>query len=449
MNRTNRRQQIMEFVACAPVTTKCRVIVREEWPTGWTDNSPSIRWLSDQRRFIWQSERNGWSSYYLYDLTGKLLNPITTHTGYESAQIVKVDEAAGVMFYTARSGDNYMKTQLHRVGLDGRGDVRLTEPRYHHAITLSPDGKSFVDTYQAHNVPPASQLVITDPGSVDLSRRKSGAVRVVPLATTDTSKLDALHPRRAEQFTYLAADRKTRLYGQISFPSNFDASRTWPTLISVYAGPGSGGNLPSETFSLPSATAEYGFLIVSLSSRAAPGLGKRTLDSVYLKLGVTEIDDMAEGIKALWSRPYFDRDRVGMYGTSYGGYAALLMLLRHNDLVAAASSSSPVASWHHYDSIYTERYMWIPQENKEGYEAGNAVNLAKNLRGRLLLYYGTADNNVHPNNSMQLIKALQAAGKSFELQVGPDAGHSGVNTQRMMEFFVENLILRPERVFGR
>jgi dipeptidyl-peptidase-4 len=217
----------------------------------------------------------------------------------------------------------------------------------------------------------------------------------------------------------------------------------------VYAGPGSGGNLPSETFSLPSATAEYGFLIVSLSSRAAPGLGKRTLDSVYLKLGVTEIDDMAEGIKALWSRPYFDRDRVGMYGTSYGGYAALLMLLRHNDLVAAASSSSPVASWHHYDSIYTERYMWIPQENKEGYEAGNAVNLAKNLRGRLLLYYGTADNNVHPNNSMQLIKALQAAGKSFELQVGPDAGHSGVNTQRMMEFFVENLILRPERVFGR
>ncbi len=99
-----------------------------------------------------------------------------------------------------------------------------------------------------------------------------------------------------------------------------------------------------------------------------------------------------------------------------------------------------MTSWYHYDSIYTERYMWIPQENKDGYEAGNAMNYAKNLKGRLLIYYGTADNNVHPNNSMQLIRALQQAGKSFEVQVGPDAGHSGVNNQRMMEFFIENLI---------
>ena len=107
-----------------------------------------------------------------------------------------------------------------------------------------------------------------------------------------------------------------------------------------------------------------------------------------------------------------------------------------------------MTSWYHYDSIYTERYMWIPQENKEGYEAGNAMNYAKNLKGRLLIYYGTADNNVHPNNSMQLIKALQQAGKSFEVQVGPDLGHTGVNNQRMMEFFIENLILRPDRLIA-
>jgi dipeptidyl-peptidase-4 len=131
-----------------------------------------------------------------------------------------------------------------------------------------------------------------------------------------------------------------------------------------------------------------------------------------------------------------------MYGTSYGGYSSVMSILRHPDVFAAASASSPVTAWYHYDTVYTERYMWIPAENKAGYEAGSAMTYAKNLKGRLLLYYGTADNNVHPSNMMQLITELQQAGKSFDLQVGPDRGHSGVNGERMMEFFIENLIMK-------
>ena len=152
---------------------------------------------------------------------------------------------------------------------------------------------------------------------------------------------------------------------------------------------------------------------------------------------------MSEGVKALWSRPYLDKSRVGIYGTSYGGYSAVMAILRHPEVFAAASASSPVTSWVHYDSIYTERYMWIPQENKENYEKGSAMKYAKDLKGRLLLYYSTADNNVHPSNMMQLIKALQEGGKSFDVQVGPDRGHSGVNPERMLEFFIENLVVRP------
>jgi dipeptidyl-peptidase-4 len=155
------------------------------------------------------------------------------------------------------------------------------------------------------------------------------------------------------------------------------------------------------------------------------------------------MDDMAAGIKALWSRPYFDRARVGVYGTSYGGYSSAMLLLRYPDVFAAAAASSPVTAWDHYDTIYTERYMWIPQENKDGYAAGSAMTYAKDLKGRLLIYYGTADNNVHPSNAMQLIRALQQAGKSFDVQVGPDLGHTGVNQQRMMEFFIEQLVMRP------
>ena len=134
--------------------------------------------------------------------------------------------------------------------------------------------------------------------------------------------------------------------------------------------------------------------------------------------------------------------KVGIFGTSYGGYSSLMEVVRHPDVFAAGSSSSPPTDWRNYDTIYTERYMWIPQENKEGYDFGSAMTYADKLRGRLMLYYGTADNNVHPNNSMQLIQALQRAGKSFEVQVGPDMGHSGLNQQRMMEFFIENLVMR-------
>ena len=461
VNRANRRHQIVAFSACSPATAKCRVIVREEWPTGWinTDGAPSPIWLQDNKRFIWQSERTGWNNYYLYDLTGKLLAPLTSNA-FDATSIVKLDERAGLMFYLARDGDNFMKLQLHRVGLDGKGDVRLTDPAFTHSAGICPgatgggrgggvagsaatptcgissDNKYIVDVYQRHDQPPATQLL--DPTGKTLAQ----------LAKSDLTKYQQIGFKKAEHFTYQAADGRTTLYGQISFPSNFDPAKKYPTLVPVYGGPISASNIPTENFVPPNANAEYGFLVVNVMYRGVPGLGKRATDALYLKLGQTEMDDMAEGIKALWTRPYFDKARVGIYGTSYGGYTSAMEIMRHPDVFAAASASSPPTDWHNYDTIYTERYMWIPEENKDGYDAGSVMTYAKNLRGRLLLYYGTADNNVHPSNSLQLIRALQQAGKNFELQVGPDQPHSGVNAQRMMEFFIENLVQHPERLMA-
>jgi dipeptidyl-peptidase 4 len=449
-HRTNRRQNILEFAAANPDTGAARVIIREEWPTGWVENSPGITWLKDGRRFIWESERNGWNNLYLYDVTGKLITPLTKHTTFEVGGPIKLDEPANVLFYTARSGDNFMKMQLHRVALDGKGEARLTDPAFHHVIGgcmaapagppapaasscgISPDNKLFVDVYQTHDTPPATRVV-------DATNGKP----VAEVAQSDLTKFNALGMKKAEMFTYKSADGGTTLHGIIQFPSNFDPAKKYPVLVPVYGGPASASNTARETFVTPSSMTEYGFLVLNLDSRAAPGMGKRTLDQIYMKLGQVEIDDMAAGVKALWSRPYFDKARVGMYGTSYGGYSSALSILRHPDVYAAAVASSPVTAWNHYDSIYTERYMWIPQENKAGYDAGSAMTYAKNLKGRLLIYYGTADNNVHPSNAMQLIDALMKAGKSFEVQVGPDLGHTGVNQGRMMEFFIENLVIRP------
>ncbi len=448
-HRTNRRQNILELAAADPATGETRVVVHEEWPTGWIENSPAMRFLADGKRFIWQSSRNGWSNFYLYDLSGGLLAPLTTHTTFEVDALVKVDEAAGVLFYTARDGDNYLKVQLHRVGLDGKDERRLTDPAFHHTVGscggealgrraprgacgISPDNRYFVDVYQAHDLPPATRV----------SDATSGAP-VSELAAGDLARFTQLGFRSAEMFTYMAADGRTVLHGLVQFPSHFDPARRYPTLVGVYGGPASSGSTARETFVGPNPLAEYGFLMLTLDSRAVPGLGKRTLDALYGKLGQVEVDDMAEGVKALWTRPYFDKTRVGMYGTSYGGYSAVMSLLRHPDIFAAASASSPVTAWYHYDTIYTERYMGLPQENRAGYDAGSAMTYAANLRGRLLLYYGTADNNVHPSNAMQLVAALQQAGKSFDLQVGPDRGHSSINTDRMMEFFIENLVVHP------
>ena len=426
LRRTNRRQNVMEFAACSPTTGACRVLVREEWLASWTENSPTIRWLADGKRFIWESERTGFKNYYLYDLSGKLIAPLTQHP-FEVAGIVKVDEEAKQLWYYARSGDNFMKLQLHRVGLDGKGDRRLTDPAFTHTVTVAPNGRHLVDVAQTHAIPPVTR-VLDAAGKV-----------VATVAESDLSVFTAAGFRAPEMFTYTAADGTTTLYGMLHKPSNFDPSKRYPVLFSVYAGPATNG--AREVFGPPMAWTEMGFLVVTLDTRSAAGRGKRALDAIYEKLGEVEIDDLAAASRHLAKLPFVDGQRVGIFGTSYGGYASALALLRHPDAFHAASASSSVTSWHHYDTIYTERYMYTPQANPEGYKKGNAMDYAANLRGRLMIFYGTADDNVHPNNSMQLIQALQRAGKNFEVQVGPDVGHASINQQRMMEFFIQSLVL--------
>ncbi len=431
-HRTNRRQNVLELVAADPEAGKCRVVLHEEWPASWVENNPETRFLKDGRRFLRASQRDGWKNYYLHDLGGGPPVAVTRH-GFEVDRIVRVDEEAGVLDYMAHDGDNPMKLQLHRVKLDGTGDRRLTDPAWHHIVDVAPDGAHFVDVAQTHDRPPSTRLVDAE-GKV-----------VETLAESDLAKFDSLGLKRTELFTFKAADGQTDLYGLLQKPSNFDPAAKYPVLASVYAGPETNG--ATETFEQPTPRAErrpnplteLGFLIVTLDARSAAGRGKRTLDAIYGKLGQVEVDDLAAGIRSLRDRPYVDAGRVGVYGTSYGGYASVLCLLRHPDVFRAACASSAVTDYRHYDTIYTERYLMTPRENQAGYDAGSAVLRAGDLKGRLMLYYGTADDNVHPSNTMQLVQALQEAGKSFEVQVGPDKGHSGISRDRMMEFFIEAL----------
>ena len=424
---TNRKQNIMEFKAADPNTGKTRVIVREEWLPSFTVNSPEIHILKDGKRFIWASERSGYKNYYLYDFSGELIKPLTQHS-FEVSEIVKVDDKQGKLFYMARSGDNHMKMQLHCVKLNGTKDLRLTNPAYHHSVSISSDSKYIVDVAQTHDIPPFTNLL-----------NAKGKV-LKKLANSDTSEFEKLGLKKVEVFTFTSADKKTKLHGMLHFPSNFDPNKKYPVLLSIYGGPSTHGF--RETFKTPDALTEFGFLVVNLDGRNVGGRGKRLLDQLYGNLGIVEMDDFAEGIKSLYDRPYFDKDKVGVFGTSYGGTTAATSLLRFPEVYHAAVANSAVTDWRNYDNIYTERFMNTLEDNKEGYEAGSVMKYAANLKGDLMIFYGTSDNNVHPSNSLQLIQALQKAGKSFEVQIGPDQGHAAMDSNRMMEFFIKSLVLK-------
>ncbi len=435
-NRTNRKQNRMQFCAADPASGKCRVIVEESQPQSWTDNAPDIRFLADQQRFLWISERSGFRNLYLYDLSGKLLSTVTKHA-FEVDRILDVDEKRKEVYYVARSGETPALAQVHRVKLDGKGDVRLTDPALSHRVNLSPTFESFTDVAERTTIPPTTTL-----------RDRNGKL-VAELAKSDLTKFETLGLKKTETVTFTAADGKTVCYGELQFPSDFDPAKKYPVVVGVYAGPESGGGY--ERFQAPDPITELGFLVASFDGRGTNGRGKAFKDAVYGKLGIVEIDDQAAGVREIAKRPYVDGKRVGIQGTSYGGYASTMALLRHPDVFAAASASSSVTDWLNYDTIYTERYMGLPtpEDNKAGYEAGSAMQYAKNLKGRLLLYFGTADNNVHPSNSLQLIRALEQAGKSFDQAVGPDRGHTGVDFRKQWEFFIDALVLsRAENSLG-
>ena len=426
---TNRKQDIMEYKAGNPITGETRTVVREEWLPSFTENSPEIYELNDGKRFIWASERNGFTNYYLYDYSGQLINTITNHD-FEVAGIVKVDEKNNELYYMARSGDNHMKMQLHRVQLNGTKDTRLTDPTFNHSVSISPTNNYFIDVAQTHNIPPFVNLVTT-----------KGKI-VAEIAKSDMSTFTEIGFKTVEVFTFTSADGETTLHGMIHFPSNFDASKKYPVILDNYGGPAT--NAFRESFTYPSTITEYGFIVVNIDGRNVRGRGKRLLDNLYGNLGMVEMDDFAAGIKSLYNRPYIDKDRVGVYGTSYGGTTAATSLLRFPEVYQVAVANSAVTDWRNYDNVYTERFMNLLENNKEGYEASSLMNYAKDLQGELMIYYGTNDNNVHPANSLQLIQALQKAGKSFEVQVGPDKGHTAVNRDRMMEFFIQHLVLNAK-----
>jgi dipeptidyl-peptidase 4 len=422
-HRTNRQQNVLEFCATNLETGKSRVIVTDEHRAGWVNNTPTKVWLKDGKRFFWLSERNGFANIYLSSLDSSEVKPVTQHS-VEVDAILRVDEERKEIWYSAHSAPNPYLVQVHRVGFDGKGDVCLTEKTLSHTVRISPDGTAFSDV--AENTETPRTITLRDRSGKLIPSEIDGLSRA-PL------KGSAFQP--AKRFVCKAADGTTDIHGYYNVPSDFDPSRKYPVILRVYGGPESGSE--RERFVGPNDDCELGLIVAWIDGRGTKGRGRAFSQAVYKKLGVVEIDDQAAAMRQLAKLPFVDGSRIGIEGTSYGGYASAMALLRHPDVFAAAVASSSVTAWENYDTIYTERYMDTPQRNPEGYKAGSAMTYVKDLKGKLCLFYGTADDNVHPSNTHQLIRALDAASKPYRLYVGVDQGHAAVRQDRELEFFLE------------
>ena len=415
-NRTNRHQNHLDVLAADPKTGATRVVVTEKQET-WQRNRPLMRFLEDGRRFIWETEKSGWKQYELRNLDGALLNPLTgtsvTASGFPAEAIIKVDEDAGVLWYTARSSETPINDQLHRVDLDGTDEKQVTTADLHHSgFSIAANGEAVTALRQAVDHAPETALYTVDGGEVAI------------LAAGDDSGLEKLGLEGGELIRFTSPDGTTPLHAFLHLPANADRSSIgkYPLVVDVYGGPESRG--PSNTWSPANPLCELGFAVAKIENRGTIGRGKAFEGATYLNLGGPDLDDQVAGVKAiLAAHPEIDPERVGMTGHSYGGYMAALAMVRHPDVFAAAVAGAPVTDWRNYDTIYTERYMRTPKENAEGYDSGSAVKLATKLKGDLLLLHGMEDDNVHPSNTFQMAAKLQDRDIPFEMIMFPTATH--------------------------
>lgn len=416
-NRIDRHHHRLEVMALDLETGKTRIVVTEIQET-WQENAPAMEFLEDGKRFIWETEKTMYRQFEIRHLDGSLIATLTKGE-FPATRIHKVDEKNGYLYYSGYSDQHPLCEQLQRVKLTGKNQKRLTPLSMNYSrFEISPDGKYFTAQFEDINTPPSTALF-------------SSEGKLVKVLAQDEKPEKQL----SELFSFTANDGSTILYGVLHKPEDFDPNKKYPLILSVYGGPDS--RAVTNRYQNGNRDCEKGYLIAQVDNRGTSGRGKAFKAAVYKKLGDVDIGDQADGIRYLMKRPYVDAERIGIVGHSYGGFMAALGIVKHPDVFTAAVARAGVTDWRNYDSIYTERYMSLPQDNEEGYDNGSAMKFVKNLteKNKLLIMHGMVDDNVHPNNAWQLIDALDRARVKYESRFFPTAGHGFPGGDTQWEFF--------------
>jgi dipeptidyl-peptidase-4 len=412
LQRLNRHQNRIDLLV-ADVRDGSSRVVMSDTDEAWLDVHEPL-WIDNGRRFLLLSERDGFAQLYLYERGGSLVRKITTEP-WDVTTVHGVNERQGVVYFSG-AGEGPLQRHVYRIGLDGRDLHRLSTEAGSHSAAFSPSMQFYLDTHSQAGRPPTQTL-----------RDADGAlVRVLAANDSLRARVAALDVRRPEFLQVPLADG-TLLNAYVIKPVDFDSTKRYPLLMHVYGGPGSqtvrdawGG----ANYLWHQMLAREGYLVASVDNRGTGARGRDFKKATYLRLGELESNDQIAAARWFASLPWVDGSRVGIWGWSYGGYMSSLSLFRGGGVFRTAIAVAPVSDWRLYDTIYTERYMRTPVENPDGYEKGAPLTYADRLEGSLLLVHGTGDDNVHPQNTLQLVDRLITANKQFELRLYPNRTHS-------------------------
>ena len=431
---TNRHQNELDLwmINANDMTSK---LVLAEKDKAYVDVTDNLTFLKDNS-FIWTSEMDGYNHIYHYSKDGKLINQVTKGP-WEVTNYYGFDEKNNIVFYQSVENGS-INRDVYSININGKNKKRLTQKEGTNAADFSANFTYFINSFSSATAAPEYTLHTAKDGKL---------VTVIKDNTALEKALQAYH-LPAKEFSTIAVNGND-LNMWIIKPADFDASKTYPLFLYQYSGPGS--QSVSNTWNGPNDywyyyLAQQGYIIACVDGRGTGFKGAEFKKVTQNELGKYEVEDQIQAAKQLGALDYIDQNRIGIWGWSYGGFMSSNALFKGSDVFKMAIAVAPVTSWRYYDTIYTERYMTTPQENPSGYDENSPIFHVDKLKGNFLLIHGSADDNVHVQNTMQMVEALVQANKQFEWMIYPDKNHGiyGGNTRlhlytKMTNYIKDNL----------
>jgi dipeptidyl-peptidase-4 len=444
LQRLPRAQNRVDLLMASATTGGTRTILVDRDSAYVDVEGEAVRWIDGGRRFLWLSDRSGWRQVWLHDRSGALVRQVT-RDGVDVLSIDAVDERAGVVYVTA-AAPTPTQRQVFAHSLAGRGAPRrVTSAPGSHRLTIGPTFRYAVDVHSDADSPPTATLL-----EMPSARR----LRTLESNAGLAARVAALGLRPPEFFT-VPLPNGVQLDAMRIVPADFDSTRRYPVLMYVYGGPAAptvsdawGGS----RYLWHQHLAQRGVVVVSVDNRGAAWRGRDFRKITQRRLGTIESQDQMEAARWLARQSWVNGGEIGIWGWSYGGYLSSLTAAKGGDLFEMAIAVAPVTDWRLYDTIYTERFMGLPSGNAEGYRESAPQNHVEGLTAKYLIVHGTGDDNVHPQNTTQMIKKLEDAGKLYQMLLYPNLTHSisGGNAQyhlyrSMTQFVIDNLepVARP------
>ena len=429
----NRHQNDLKlfFVNTQNSTT---TLVLQETDKAYVDIHDNLTFLADHS-YIWTSEKDGFNHIYHYDKSGKLKTQITKGN-WEVTHFYGIDEKNKTVYYQSVE-DGSINRSVYSISLNGKNKKRLNATLGNNSASFSKNFQYFINTFSDVNTPTYYTL------------HKNTGEKIKDIITNQHLKNKVAEYKFSTKEFFKLQTKDGNFNAWMIKPLDFDATKTYPMLMFQYSGPGSqtvSNTWLSSNDLWHQMLAQQGYIVVSVDGRGTGYLGAAFKKMTYQELGKYEVIDQIEAAKELSKLPYVDASRIGIWGWSYGGFMSANAILKGNDIFKMAIAVAPVTSWRYYDTIYTERFMRTPQENPSGYDENSPINHVEKLKGKFLLIHGSADDNVHVQNSMQMIEALVQANKQFEWAIYTDKNHGiyGGKTrlhlyQKMTDYIKNNL----------